>query len=501
MRLFVIAHDVLRVMPKQLSVTDLVSFVNAYQHAAGPQITVLWALQSLLRLASLENLIDAFAQLNAELALPFAVSAETKENRCTKPADRISQAISSLAAVQAIGWQDFVDHTSQVERILSDDPASAYRLMSFETQDKYRAVVEKLRRGSSFSEADIARKMVSYASQASATQAQQQPYKAAHVGYWLVDRGRETPERDLSYKPALADRVRRHMLRHGRGGYALALLVGFLLAMLVPVLFLMTSHASFWSWLGGLGLSFLPARVLSMTLAQWLITAPLKPRVLPSMDYRSALPANCQTAITVPVIIGHERDVPAMLEQLEIRHLSNPDPMLHFILLSGLPDGKHENAPEDAAIERALVAGIENLNRQYGNSEAKPFYLMHRRRHYNPAETCWMGRKRNRGKLEQFSHYIFNGDVGEFCLCVGAIEDLRDCRFVVTLDADTMLSAETAAKMTGTLMHPLNAPEIDPLTGKVVNGYTIVQFNQGLRSAPVRSRVIVLPSLCRRYRH
>jgi cyclic beta-1,2-glucan synthetase len=293
-RLYVIAHAVLRVIPKQLTITNLVNCINAYQHAAGLQIAELWALPSLLRLATLENLVDAFAHLNAELAPPFAVSAETRENRCTEPTDRISQAISSLAAVQAIEWQDFVDHTSQVERILCDDPASAYRLMSFETRDKYRAVIEKLRRGSNFCEADIARKVVDYARQAGDTrsqqQAQQQPDKATHVGYWLVDRGRETLERDLSCRPALADRVRRHMLRHGRRGYALALLVGFLLAMLAPGLFLVTSHADFWSWLGGVGLSLLPATVLSMTLVQWLITALLKPRVLPSMNYRSHCP-------------------------------------------------------------------------------------------------------------------------------------------------------------------------------------------------------------------
>ena len=485
MRLLVIAHGALRAMPKQLTVGNLVNYVNAYQQAAGLQIAELWALPSLLRLASLENLVDAFGQLNADLTVPFAVSLEAIENRVTEPADRIAQAISSLAAVQAIEWQDFVDLSSQVERILRADPVAAYGSMSFETRDKYRAVVEKLGRGANFSETEIARKVVDYARQAGVATTQAAPSKAAsskaasskasHVGYWLIDRGRETLEHDLAYKTPVGDQIRRQMVRHGRRGYALALFAGFLLAMLAPVVFLLTSHAGFWSWLGGLALSLLPATVLSMTLVQWLITALLSPRVLPSMDYRRALPDTCQTAVAVPVIVAHERDVQAMLEQLEIRHLSNPDPMLHFVLLSDLPDAGQEHEPDDTAIETALIAGIESLNRQYGNAATTPFYLLHRRRFYNPAESCWMGRERKRGKLEQFNQYILQGDVGEFCVSAGAIERLRDCRFVITLDADTMLPPETAAKMIGILMHPLNMPELDPRTGKVVSGYTVVQ--------------------------
>ena len=149
--------------------------------------------------------------------------------------------------------------------------------------------------------------------------------------------------------------------------------------------------------------------------------------------------------------------------------------MLHFVLLSDLPDAGQEHEPGDTAIETALIAGIESLNRQYGNAATTPFYLLHRRRFYNPAESCWMGRERKRGKLEQFNQYILQGDVGEFCVSAGAIERLRDCRFVITLDADTMLPPETAAKMVGILMHPLNMPELDPRTGKVVSGYTVVQ--------------------------
>ena len=60
-----------------------------------------------------------------------------------------------------------------------------------------------------------------------------------------------------------------------------------------------------------------------------------------------------------------------------------------------------------------------------------------------------MGRERKRGKLAQFNQYVLTGAEGEFSLQAGETEQLRHCRFVITLDADTMLPPETAASLVG----------------------------------------------------
>ena len=48
-------------------------------------------------------------------------------------------------------------------------------------------------------------------------------------------------------------------------------------------------------------------------------------------------------------------------------------------------------------------------------------------------------------------------------------------RFVITLDADTILPRESAKRLVGTMAHPLNAPRFDPSKGRVVEGYGVLQ--------------------------
>lgn len=471
-RLLSIAHEALRSMAKQLSIQNLILFVNAYQQHSILNIGELWALPSFLRLASLENLVDAFEQANPLLKAPCNMSPWAIENRSTDHIDRISQAINNLASIQSIEWQDFVDHTSEVERILSTDPVAAYAAMNIATRNEYRSIVENLSRGSNFTEVEVANNAVKLAKQAIAAKTNN---KQAHVGYWLRSFGRPELESSIGYVSSIKGRIRNFILSHAKEAYALSLLLVVLLVLIPPIYILASSNAGSVAWVGGILLSLLPATVLSITIIQSLVTNLLNPRVLPSMDFTKAIPAAGKTAVVVPVIIGNADDIPHIIEQLEIRRLSNPDPMLYFVLLSDLPDAPNEHAPKDDDIENALVDQINRLNRMYQGESKGQFFLLHRHRHFNSSENCWMGRERKRGKLEQFNSFLLSGNYGEFSLWAGPIKQLRECRFVITLDADTMLPPQTAANLVGIMMHPLNQAELDKDSGKVVSGYSIVQ--------------------------
>ena len=50
-----------------------------------------------------------------------------------------------------------------------------------------------------------------------------------------------------------------------------------------------------------------------------------------------------------------------------------------------------------------------------------------------------------------------------------------DVRYVITLDADTRLPRETARRLVGKMAHPLNRPRFDAGTGRVVEGYAVLQ--------------------------
>ncbi len=50
-----------------------------------------------------------------------------------------------------------------------------------------------------------------------------------------------------------------------------------------------------------------------------------------------------------------------------------------------------------------------------------------------------------------------------------------DVRYVITLDADTRLPRDTARRLVGKMAHPLNRPRFDAESGRVVEGYAVLQ--------------------------
>ncbi|HEU4600310.1 MAG TPA: hypothetical protein VFS26_11200, partial [Solirubrobacterales bacterium] len=48
-------------------------------------------------------------------------------------------------------------------------------------------------------------------------------------------------------------------------------------------------------------------------------------------------------------------------------------------------------------------------------------------------------------------------------------------RYVITLDADTRLPRGAAARLVGTMAHPLNRPVFDRRLRRVVDGYAVLQ--------------------------
>src|SRR6185503_5361160 len=62
-----------------------------------------------------------------------------------------------------------------------------------------------------------------------------------------------------------------------------------------------------------------------------------------------------------------------------------------------------------------------------------------------------------------------------FPIAEGDLAWLRAVRYVITLDADTVLPRSAAAALIGTVAHPLNRAVYDSSLGRVVRGYGILQ--------------------------
>ena len=470
-RIYDLATEYLRASHLQISPKGLAGFVDGYQRHRPLSIAEIWALPTMLRIASVEFLVTSMDRLLAlSQSPPFTADCTCLETLSLDPTERVARSIANLATVASISWKDFFDSVSLVERILSRDPTHHYPQMDFDTRDRYRKAVERIARGSGWTETDVAEAALRCA------RAMPSAEPSGHVGYWLIDRGRPALERELGISLSLGERMRRVVLDNPGKFYASALVLGGLGVLIPPALYLARVGSSLEGWIGAMIVSTVPASILAITALHWTITRLLPPSVLPKLDYRRGLPENAKCFVVVPVVIGSDTEIAGLSQQLETHWLANVDARVHVALLADLADAPEQEMESDAPISDALEEAILNLNRRHGKSEGSgPFHLLLRPRHYNSSEACWMAWERKRGKLEQFNRLIVEGDRSAFSIHIGDTDAFRDVRYVVTVDADTMLPPGSVAQLVGTIAHPLNRARFDPRSGRVLRGYALVQ--------------------------
>jgi cyclic beta-1,2-glucan synthetase len=399
-------------------------------------------------------------------------------------ADQVSigNSITSLRFLSSTDWREFVERHSVVEQTLCSDPAGVYAGMDFATRDRYRHSVEQIARRSRLSEDEVARKAIVLAE--ARTRARHDDVgsvddRAAHVGYYLIDRGRPALEKATAMR-----RSARMIARSIGRQFPLVLYVLPILAITAGVTAAFLSLA--WRHGGGilaLWLLTIPvvmcAAQLGIAVVNWCATAIVPPRPLPKMDFREGIPAKHRTMVVVPTMLSDARAVEDLLEGLEVRYLANRDDNLHFGLLTDLEDAGVEVLPGDEELVRLAVEGIEELNRKYEADRSDIFFLFHRPRRWNAQEGVWMGYERKRGKLAEFNGML-RGPSDRFSRVVGNVAVLPGVRYIITLDTDTQLPRDSARQMAGAMAHTLNRPVFDKKRCRVVEGYSILQPRVGV---------------------
>ena len=152
---------------------------------------------------------------------------------------------------------------------------------------------------------------------------------------------------------------------------------------------------------------------------------------------------------------------------MEVHFLANPDGDLRFALLTDWVDAPSERMPGDEAL-LATMAAIDRLNDRHGEAPGggARFLLFHRARRWNPAQGGWMGWERKRGKLHELNA-LLRGSTDTSLLDMRRASSVPPpgVRYVITLDSDTRLPRGAAARLVGTMAHPLNQPAFDPSPG------------------------------------
>jgi hypothetical protein len=284
----------------------------------------------------------------------------------------ISNTIGSLRFLGSMDWRDFVESMSVVEKKLREDPGGLYARMDFATRDRYRHAIEEIAKGSPLPESEVARRAIQLAHEGAARAggSSGDDERTAHVGYYLIDKGRPRLERAARMRLTAGQVVRRIGRRGPLFFYlgAIAVITAALTAQLVrealgegvdgPMLAVLAL------------LLTLASSQLAVSMVNWLATLIVTPQPLPRMDFSAGLPPTSRALVVVPTLLTSPSDIAALVDALEVRFLANRDANLHFALLTDFVDASSENEPEDESLVALARQGIEALNSKYSNPAA-----------------------------------------------------------------------------------------------------------------------------------
>ncbi|HEY0264979.1 MAG TPA: glucoamylase family protein [Granulicella sp.] len=407
-----------------------------------------------------------------------------------------SAPLHSLRRLNQFEWLTILEPLVPFDKLLRQDPASAYALMEDESRNHYHLRVAELAKYSDKTEvetAQIALNMARIASEVGDSDPRRH-LRHSHIGFYLFAEGLPRLKHEIGYHAPPIQRLRTFIRTNNEDVYIFGifilsvLLIGALIAPLIP-------HNAFWPAIFALMIALLPSTQGAVDLVNNSVSALFQAEALPKLDFSKGIPKEATTLVVVPTLLLSEKQVLEMFDELEARYLSNQDENLHFCLLTDMPDSSVKPAAEDQhPLVQLAIRCVHDLNEKYGRQDGGAFLLLHRYRIFNKRQGVWMGWERKRGKLLDLNRLILR-DFDSFPVKAGPLEVLDHIRFVITLDSDTQLPRSTAARMIGTLAHPLNQGIIDPKLRIVTHGYGILQPRVGVSvDSASRSRLAAIYS-------
>jgi cyclic beta-1,2-glucan synthetase len=430
--------------------------------------------------AALAMPLNWIEQRLSELGLSIAQMVQSENQQQAADQVSISNSIGSLRLLAATDWHAFVEAQSVVERTLREDPAGVYGKMDFATRDNYRHLLEKIAVSSGLAEEQVAQRCLELAREAAARDEGDE--RATHVGYYLLDGGLLQLEASIRARTT-ATRLRMPVSLAARRARSRVVYLGpiGLITLVCSAFLVAEAHeggAREWLLVACGVLALLATSQLAVALVNWLATLFVTPQPLPRMDFSKGIAPGSRTLVVIPTLIAKAQDVEDLVEALEVRFLANRDEQLHFGLLTDFHDAQQETLPQDEALVELAAQRIAQLNEKYRGADpaaADMFFLFHRPRCWNPRERVWMGCERKRGKLGDLNALLRGEGAAAFSRIVGRTAVLAGVRYVITLDTDTKLPRDAARQLVGTMAHPLNRARYDAASGRVTEGYGILQ--------------------------
>lgn len=376
----------------------------------------------------------------------------------------IGNCITSIKKLQRINFLEIFEKINGVEEILNQDPAGIYEYMEYKTKEYYRNAIKELSKKTKMSEIYISKKAIELCHKSMSDK------KHRHIGYYLIDEGREELYQKLEYKEKILKNKSKVKI------YIISIT---LFTIIISLLISKSLTSEIIPFIVTLILLIIPISELVIQTTQFILGKTVKPKLIPKLDFSKGIDKENATFVVIPTIINSKEKVEKLARKMEVYYLANKSENLYFSILGDCTESNLKEEKFDIEIEKAGVRLVQQLNEKYP-SKYPIFHFIYRERKYCKTEDKYLGWERKRGLLTQFNEYILKHQKNQFRVNTINQEELPYIKYVITLDSDTDLVIETASELIGAMAHILNKPEIDNSKNIVVKGHGIMQPRVGI---------------------
>ncbi|MGJ7490393.1 GH36-type glycosyl hydrolase domain-containing protein [Variovorax sp. ZT4R33] len=389
----------------------------------------------------------------------------------------VGNIITTLRLIGQVEWADLIEPVSRSLRVLRELPSFAQE--SELTRQQITHAMEQVARSSARTERSVAETVLRLASAST-----RGPNAGAEqtAGYHLFGPGRPLLLAALA-PPTSAPAGR-------RGGSPLARawrLPTYLgcIALGTALLLALVTHGLHRVQDGPFG----AASAIALLLMAWPLSEAVisllhriaaestRVQALPRLDFARGIPAAHRVLVVIPTLLGSAEANAQLAQRLELHWLANREPQAQFALLTDWADAPQATQPDDEALLADALARVVALNAAHPVAAGMPprFLLLHRPRRWSDSEQRWIGWERKRGKLEMLLRLLAVGDADGFLPLAPGLRLADGIAYVLTLDSDTGLPPGALRELVAVAAHPLNAPQVDSASRRVVAGFGILQ--------------------------
>ena len=207
----------------------------------------------------------------------------------------IGNSIKSIHAIQRMNFLEIFEKINGVEEILKQDPSKIYENMDYKTKDYYRNKVKEIAKKTKISEIYIAKKVIELAN------LQKEDTKKGHIGYYLIDKGRQELYHSLGLKNKETETKQKVEI------YILLVnVISAVLSILIGIFFSNITQSILFGVIQAI-LIFIPITEIVIKIIENILGKIIKPKFIPKMDLSKGITEENRTMVVIPTIIDNRR--------------------------------------------------------------------------------------------------------------------------------------------------------------------------------------------------